>query len=153
LPSILVNSSVQDTSHGCTGQWLSPPPGPPPPPPPPLETIPILHKLDSWSKTWIRTGLKPITQVTTGLKPITCQVCWHNVNSTSTPCNMECQQLFLQTILNPANSTYGNPLRTEVYFCHQNQNAKNIGNFTTLLKPHNIGTQIETNFQVVPLIL
>jgi hypothetical protein len=29
-----------------------------------------------------------------------------------------------------------NPLRTEVYFYHQNQNAKNIGNFTTLLKPH-----------------
>jgi hypothetical protein len=29
-----------------------------------------------------------------------------------------------------------NPLRTDVYFCHQNQNAKNIGNFTTLLKPH-----------------
>jgi hypothetical protein len=29
-------------------------------------------------------------------------------------------------------------LRTEVYFCHQNQNAKNIGNLTTLLKPHNI---------------
>jgi hypothetical protein len=28
-----------------------------------------------------------------------------------------------------------NPLRMEVYFCHQNQNAKNIGNFTTLLKP------------------
>jgi hypothetical protein len=27
-----------------------------------------------------------------------------------------------------------NPLRTEVYFCHQNQNAKNIGNFATLLK-------------------
>jgi hypothetical protein len=22
-----------------------------------------------------------------------------------------------------------NPLRTEVYFCHQNQNVKNIGNF------------------------
>jgi hypothetical protein len=46
------------------------------------------------------------------------------------------------------------PLRTEVYFCHQNQNAKNIGNFTTLLKPHNIGTHlkcIETSFQVVPL--
>jgi hypothetical protein len=45
-------------------------------------------------------------------------------------------------------------LRTEVYFCHQNQNAKNIGNFTTLLKPHNIGTHLkdtETSFQVVPL--
>jgi hypothetical protein len=25
-----------------------------------------------------------------------------------------------------------NPLRTEVYFCHQNQNAKNIGNFMTI---------------------
>jgi hypothetical protein len=25
-----------------------------------------------------------------------------------------------------------NPLRMEVYFCHQNKNAKNIGNFTTL---------------------
>jgi hypothetical protein len=34
-------------------------------------------------------------------------------------------------------------LRTEVYFCHQNQNAKNIGNFTTLLKPHNIGTHLK----------
>jgi hypothetical protein len=46
--------------------------------------------------------------------------------------------------------------RTEVYFCHQNQNAKNIGNFTTLLKPHNIGIHlkgIETSFQVVPLLL
>jgi hypothetical protein len=31
----------------------------------------------------------------------------------------------------------------EVYFCHQNQNAKNIGNFTTLLKPHNIGTHMK----------
>jgi hypothetical protein len=31
---------------------------------------------------------------------------------------------------------------------------KNIGNFTTLLKPNNIGTRlkdIETSFQVVPL--
>jgi hypothetical protein len=49
-----------------------------------------------------------------------------------------------------------NPSRTEDYFCHQNQNAKNIGNFTTLLKPHNIGTHlkgIETSFQVVPLFL
>jgi hypothetical protein len=49
-----------------------------------------------------------------------------------------------------------NPLRTEVYFCHQNQNTKNIGNFTTLLKPHNIGTHlkgIETSFHVVPLFL
>jgi hypothetical protein len=47
-------------------------------------------------------------------------------------------------------------LRTEVYICHQIQNAKNIGNFTTLLKPHNIGTHlkgIETSFQVVPLFL
>jgi hypothetical protein len=33
-----------------------------------------------------------------------------------------------------------NPSR-KVYFCHQNQNAKYIGNFTTLLKPHNIGTR------------
>jgi hypothetical protein len=36
----------------------------------------------------------------------------------------------------------------------QNQNAKNIDNFTTVLKPHNIGTHlkgIETSFQVVPL--
>jgi hypothetical protein len=44
-----------------------------------------------------------------------------------------------------------NPPMTEVYFCHQN-----IGNFTTLLKPHNIGTHfkgIETSFQVVPLFL
>jgi hypothetical protein len=34
------------------------------------------------------------------------------------------------------------------------QKAKNIGNFTTPLKPHNIGTHlegIETSFQVVPL--
>jgi hypothetical protein len=49
-----------------------------------------------------------------------------------------------------------NHLRTEVYLCHQNQNAKNIGNFTTLLKPHNIGTHlkgIETSFQVVSLFL
>jgi hypothetical protein len=36
-----------------------------------------------------------------------------------------------------------NPSRTEVYFCHQNQNAKNISNFTTLLKPHNIGTHLK----------
>jgi hypothetical protein len=28
-------------------------------------------------------------------------------------------------------------------FCHQNQNAKNIGYFTTLLKPHNIGTHLK----------
>jgi hypothetical protein len=44
----------------------------------------------------------------------------------------------------------------EVYFCHQNQNAKHIGNFTTLLKPQNIGTHlkgIETSFPVVPLSL
>jgi hypothetical protein len=43
---------------------------------------------------------------------------------------------------------------TEVYFYHQNQNAENIGNFTTLLKPHNIGIHLkgmETSFQVVPL--
>jgi hypothetical protein len=42
----------------------------------------------------------------------------------------------------------------EVYFCHQNQNAKNIGNFTTLWKPHNIGTHLKgivTIFQMVPL--
>jgi hypothetical protein len=48
-----------------------------------------------------------------------------------------------------------NPSRMEVYFFHQNQNAKNIGHFTTwLLKPHNIGTHlkgIETSFQVIPL--
>jgi hypothetical protein len=46
------------------------------------------------------------------------------------------------------------PLKTEVYFCHQNQNAKNIGNFTTPLKPHNIGTHLKgigTSFQVVLL--
>jgi hypothetical protein len=45
---------------------------------------------------------------------------------------------------------------TEVYFCHHNQNAKNIGNLTTLLKPHNIGTHlkgIETSFQVVSFFL
>jgi hypothetical protein len=37
---------------------------------------------------------------------------------------------------------------------YQNPNAKNIGNFTTLLKPHSIGTHlkgIETSFHVVPL--
>jgi hypothetical protein len=47
-----------------------------------------------------------------------------------------------------------NPLRMKVYFYHHNQNAKNICNFTTLLKPHNIGTHlkgIETSFQVVSL--
>jgi hypothetical protein len=39
-----------------------------------------------------------------------------------------------------------------MYFCHQNRNAKNIGHFTTLLNPHNIGTHlkgIDTSFQVV----
>jgi hypothetical protein len=49
-----------------------------------------------------------------------------------------------------------NPLRTGVYFFHQNENAKNIGNLFTLLKSHNIGTHlkgIETTFQVVPLFL
>jgi hypothetical protein len=54
------------------------------------------------------------------------------------------------------NSSKALTLRTEVYFCHQNQNAKNIGNvtLTTLLKPHNIGTHLkgtETSFQVVSL--
>jgi hypothetical protein len=47
-----------------------------------------------------------------------------------------------------------NPSRMKVYFCHQNQNGKNIGNLTTLLKPRNIGIHlkgIETSFQVVPL--
>jgi hypothetical protein len=43
-------------------------------------------------------------------------------------------------------------MRTEVYFGHHNQNAKNIGN----LKPHIIGTGthlkgIETSFRMVPL--
>jgi hypothetical protein len=41
-----------------------------------------------------------------------------------------------------------------LYFCRQNQNAKNIGNFTTLFKHHNFGTHlkgIETSFQVVSL--
>jgi hypothetical protein len=50
----------------------------------------------------------------------------------------------------------GNPLRMEVCFCRQNHNAKNIGNFMTILKPHNIGTHlkgIETSFQMVPLFL
>jgi hypothetical protein len=46
-----------------------------------------------------------------------------------------------------------NPLRTEVYICHQSRNAKNIGNFMTLLKPlNNIGTHLkgmETSFQVL----
>jgi hypothetical protein len=45
-------------------------------------------------------------------------------------------------------------LTLAIYFCHQNQNAKNIGNYMILLKPHNIGTHlkgIETSFQVVPL--
>jgi hypothetical protein len=49
-----------------------------------------------------------------------------------------------------------NPSGTEVSFCHQNQNVKNIGSFTTLLKPHNIGTHlkgIEPSLQVVPLFL
>jgi hypothetical protein len=47
-----------------------------------------------------------------------------------------------------------NPLRMEVHFCHQNQNAKNIGNFTTLLWGFPITLKgIETSFQVVPLIL
>jgi hypothetical protein len=51
----------------------------------------------------------------------------------------------------------------EVYFCHQYQNAKNIGNFTTWLKPHNIGTHLKgietiklsgrTNiFEILPLL-
>jgi hypothetical protein len=42
------------------------------------------------------------------------------------------------------------------YFCHQNQNEKNIGNFMAQLKPHNIGIHlkgIETSVQVVPLFL
>jgi hypothetical protein len=42
-----------------------------------------------------------------------------------------------------------NPSRMEVYLCHQTQNAKNIGNFMTLFKPHNIGIHlkgIETSF-------
>jgi hypothetical protein len=55
-----------------------------------------------------------------------------------------------------ASNLHFNPLRTEVYFCHQNQNAKNIGNITTPLKPHNVGTHlkgIETSFHVVPLFL
>jgi hypothetical protein len=30
-----------------------------------------------------------------------------------------------------------------LYFCHQNQNAKNIGNVTTPLKLHNIGTHLK----------
>jgi hypothetical protein len=46
-----------------------------------------------------------------------------------------------------------NPLRTEVYFCHQNQNAKIL----VILRLYwNIGTHlkgIETSFQVVPLFL
>jgi uncharacterized membrane protein len=49
-----------------------------------------------------------------------------------------------------------NPLRTDVYFCHQNQNTKNIGHFMTPLILHNIGTHlkgIETSFQVVTLFL
>jgi hypothetical protein len=40
-----------------------------------------------------------------------------------------------------------NPSRTE-----GGQNCKNIGNFTTLSKPHNIGTHlkvIETSFQLI----
>jgi hypothetical protein len=38
----------------------------------------------------------------------------------------------------------------------EEEECKNIGNFTTLLKPHNIGTHlkgIETSFQVVPLFV
>jgi hypothetical protein len=51
---------------------------------------------------------------------------------------------------------FSNPLRMEVYFCYQNPNAKNIGNFTIPLKPHNIGTHlkgIETSCQMVLLFL
>jgi hypothetical protein len=44
----------------------------------------------------------------------------------------------------------------EVYFCHQNQNANNIGDLMTLLKPHSIGTHLkglETSFifEIIPL--
>jgi hypothetical protein len=47
--------------------------------------------------------------------------------------------------------------RAEVYFCHQDLDANNIGNFTTgtySIGTHNIGTHlksIETSFQVGPL--
>jgi hypothetical protein len=43
-------------------------------------------------------------------------------------------------------------LRTEVYFCHQNQNENNIGNFTTSLKAHNIGTHLKIIFEILPLL-
>jgi hypothetical protein len=62
----------------------------------------------------------------------------------------------VQIMMSPIGPCWINPSRTEVYLSHQNQNAKNIGNFTTLLKPYNIGTHlkgIETSFQVVPLFL
>jgi hypothetical protein len=70
-----------------------------------------------------------------------------------------CQYYFLGAIFYLKKKTdnqarFLNPLRTEVYFCHQNQNAKYIGNFMALLKPQNISTHlkgIETSFQVVPL--
>jgi hypothetical protein len=45
-------------------------------------------------------------------------------------------------------------LRTEVYFCHQNQNAKNIGNFMTQLKPYNIDTHLKGTIisEILPLL-
>jgi hypothetical protein len=57
---------------------------------------------------------------------------------------VDCLKILISTIVYGRRST----------FCHQNQNAKNIGNFTTLLKLHKIGTHlkgIEPSFQVVPL--
>jgi hypothetical protein len=55
-------------------------------------------------------------------------------------CKLFCEHLIFTNSGQIANLTL---IRTEVYFCPQNQNAKNIGNFTTLLKPHNIGTHLK----------
>jgi hypothetical protein len=49
-----------------------------------------------------------------------------------------------------------NPLKDRGLLLSLKSECKNIGNFTNLLKPHNIGTHlkgIETSFQVVPLFL
>jgi hypothetical protein len=56
-----------------------------------------------------------------------------------------CIQIFSIGVVKYTKSSYHSnyPLRIEVYICHQNQNEKNIGNLTTLLKPHNIGTHLK----------
>jgi hypothetical protein len=47
-----------------------------------------------------------------------------------------------------------NPLRTEVYICHQNQKEKNIGNCTTLLEleSQNMGTHLKGIKTSFPLL-